>query len=101
MPITQESALRIIFQALRNLNTERVGEAQVPLAMETPLFGRNSLLDSLALVSLIVDVETAVSDEVGEAICLTSDEALNQERSPFADVRALCSYIVHLTEGKG
>ena len=101
MPITEESALRMIFQALANLNKEREGEVQVPLAIETPLFGKNSLLDSLALVSVIVDVETAVSDELGEAICLTSEEALTQEKSPFADVRALCDYILHVTEGKG
>jgi acyl carrier protein len=101
MPITQESALRIIFQALANLNQERNGEDQVPLAVDTPLFGKKSLLDSLALVSMIVDVETAVSDELGEAICLTSDEALNQEKSPFADVGALRDYILHVTAGKG
>jgi len=58
-------------------------------------------LDSLALVSVIVDVETAVSDELGEPICLTTEEALNREESPFADVRSLCAYILHLTRGKG
>ena len=101
MPIAQESALRIIFQALTNLNKERGAADQVPLALDTALFGKNSLLDSLALVSVIVDVETAVSDELGEPIFLASDEALNQEESPFADVRALCAYILRLTEEKG
>jgi len=99
--MTQESALKIIFQALANLNKERDAGDQVPLAVETALFGRNSVLDSLALVSVIVDVETAVSDEVGEPICLTSEDALNREVSPFADVRLLCAYVLHLTEGKG
>ena len=101
MPITQESALRIIYKALTNLNAERHAGDQVPLAIETVFFGKNSLLDSLALVSVIVDVETAVSDELGEAICLTTEEALNREESPFADVRSLCAYILHLTQGKG
>lgn len=101
MPITQESALRIIFQALTHLNEERDAANQVPLATGTALFGKDSLLDSLDLVSVIVDVEGAVSDEVGAPILLTSDEALNQEQSPFATVEALCAYILHVTEGKG
>lgn len=101
MTITQESALKIVYQALTALNEERDGREQVPLAPDTALFGKDSLLDSLALVSVIVDVETALSDQLGEPICLTGDEALTQEHSPFADVRALCAYILRLTEGKG
>ena len=101
MPMTQESAQRIVFQALKNLNKERDAGDQVPLAVETALFGRNSVLDSLALVSVSVDVETAVSDQLGEPICLTSEEALNRDESPFADVSSLCAYVLHLTEGKG
>jgi hypothetical protein len=98
--ITQESALKIIYQALANLNEERDGRAQVPLAPETALFGRSSLLDSLALVSVIVDVESALSDELGVPICLTGEDALNREESPFADVRSLCAFIVQLTGGR-
>jgi hypothetical protein len=101
MIMTQESAQRIVFQALTNLNKERDAGHQVPLAVETALFGKNSLLDSLALVSVIVDVETAVSEEVGEPICLTTEDALNREESPFASVSSLCKYILHLTEGRG
>lgn len=101
MPITRESALKVIYDALTNLNLEREGGRQVPLAPETALFGRNSLLDSLALVSVIVDVETGLSDLLGEPVNLTGEDALSRERSPFTDVRSLCAFILHLTEGKG
>lgn len=100
MPITQKTALKIIYQALANLNEERQGQELVPLALETTLFGKNSLLDSLALVSVIVDVETALSDELGDPICLTGEDALNREESPFADVRSLCAFILQLTGGR-
>lgn len=100
MPITEETALRIIFQALSNINKEREGKEQIPLTINTPLFGDNSILDSLALVSVIVDVETALSDELGEAVCLTNEETMNQKQSPFTDVKALCAYILHMSEGK-
>ncbi len=100
MALTQESILAIIFQALTNLNTERDGANQVPVGIDTILFGGSSLLDSLALVSVIADVEMAVSDAMGEAISLTDDQALNQEISPFTDVRTLSAYILHLTGKK-
>jgi hypothetical protein len=38
---------------------------------------------------------------VGEPICLTTEDALNREESPFASVSSLCKYILHLTEGRG
>lgn len=97
MALTQESILAIIFQAITNLNSERDAANQINVNIDTVLFGGESLLDSLALVSVISDVEMAVSDEMGEAISLTDDQALSQEKSPFADVRTLCAYILHLT----
>lgn len=97
---TQESILAIIFQALTNLNLERDPANQVPLDIDTVLFGSASLLDSLALVSVISDVEMAVSDATGEPISLTDDEALSQPVSPFTDVRTLCTYVLGLTSGK-
>ncbi|HJV22364.1 MAG TPA: hypothetical protein VJ570_06695 [Holophagaceae bacterium] len=100
MSLTQDSVLALIYQALESLNAERGPADQIPVGIDTPLFGGASLLDSLALVSVIADVETAVSDALGEAVSLTDDRALGQPTSPFTDVRALCAYILQLTSGK-
>lgn len=100
MALTQESVLAIIFKALANLNLERDEANQVPVGIDTAIFGGDSLLDSLDLVSVIADVEMAVSDALGESISLTDDEALTQEKSPFADVRTLCAYTLQLTSRK-
>jgi acyl carrier protein len=100
MALTQETILAIIYEAIANLNAERAADSQIPASLDTPLFGGAALLDSLALVSVISDVEMAVSDAVGEAISLTDDQALSQETSPFTDVRTLTAYILRLTGGK-
>ena len=97
---TQESIQAIVFQALTSLNLERDPASQVPLDIDTALFGSTSLLDSLALVSVISDVEMAVSDAVGEPVSLTDDQALSQTVSPFTDVRTLCAYLLQLTSSK-
>ena len=90
----------IIFQALRNLNEERGADEQIPVSSDTYLFGPESELDSLSLVSVIVDVETAVSEASGKAVSLTDDRALAQEVSPFLNVKSLNAYILQLLSKK-
>jgi acyl carrier protein len=83
----------IILQALKNINDERRPDEQLKIDLNTRLFGADAVLDSLSLVSVIVDVESAVSEQAGFDICLTDDRAMNQELSPFTDVNALTAYI--------
>jgi len=90
----KDTVIEIIYRALRNLNEELEDEKRIALSPETKLFGPNATLDSLSLVSVIVDVETAVSDEYGRNISLTDDTAMTQALSPFSDVTTLADYIV-------
>jgi len=86
----------IIFQALKNVNDERSPDEQVDISSNTILFGSDAALDSLSLVSVIVDVEAAISDASGTEISLTDDRAMGQPVSPFADVSTLTAYILLL-----
>lgn len=86
----------IIYRALQNLNAELPPNAQVAINKETLLLGENSLLDSLSLVSVIIDVETAVQDELARTVSLTDDRAMSHQPSPYVDVRALLTYILLL-----
>jgi hypothetical protein len=47
-------------------------------------------------VSVIVDVEEAVSKAAGRTISLTDDRAMSREVSPYTDVDALTAYVVEL-----
>ena len=93
---TQE-ALVIVLKALENLNEELEPEDRIPVAPDTRLFGNDAVIDSLSLVSLIVDVEQALADELGTPISLTDDRAINQEVSPFTTPRTLAEYIAGVT----
>lgn len=86
----------IIFQALNNINDERTPDEQIAIGLDTRLFGVDAVLDSLALVSVIVDVESAVSEQAGHEISLTDDRAMSQAVSPFSDVNTLTAYIEQL-----
>ena len=96
MQATKENILEIIYGALRNINEERAADDQIALSEGTLLFGGDSSLDSLSLVSVIVDVETKVGDELGTHILLTDDKAMSRKVSPFTDVRSLTEYIMEL-----
>lgn len=62
------------------------------LTEHTPLIGSNRILDSMGLVNIIVDIETAFLDEDIE-VSLTSETAMSGRISPFRSVGALCGFI--------
>ncbi len=94
--LSREAIQTIISSALKNLNDERGPDAQIAIGPDTRLFGSEATLDSLSLVSVIVDVEAALSEASGRDVSLTDDRAMNQAVSPFYDVNALTSYALAL-----
>jgi acyl carrier protein len=94
--LNQSDIQKIIFHALENLNDELDESSKFEICANTRLFGADAVLDSLSLVSVIVDVESDVSDALGRGIALTDDRAMSQEISPFSDVQALTDYIMLL-----
>lgn len=91
--LNKDAIQAIILQALKNINEERGPDEQLKIDLNTRLFGADAVLDSLSLVSVIVDVESAVSEQAGHEISLTDDRAMSQEISPFSDVNTLTDYI--------
>jgi hypothetical protein len=66
----------------------------------TILFGSGSSIDSLSLVSIIVDLEVIFSDEHGFDISLTDDRAMTREISPFDSITSLVDYIFEVINEK-
>lgn len=62
----------------------------------TILFGSGSSIDSLSLVSVIVDLEAFFSNEHGFDISLTDDRAMTREISPFDSITSLVDYIFEI-----
>lgn len=92
----ENKVLDAIYQALRSLNEERGPDGQIEIGPETILFGEDSALDSLALVSVIVDLETLISDRFERSISLTDDKAMSRDPVPFTNVTVLQHYILEL-----
>lgn len=92
--MTRDEALRMVLDALERLNEEL--DTPIEVGPHTRLFGADAVIDSLSLVSIIVDVEADVSDALGIPVSLTDDRAINQPVSPFTDPETLAAYIVTL-----
>ena len=60
------------------------------------LFGSDARLDSLDLVSVITDLEEALSDQLDYFLSLTDDAALSREISPFDTIGTLLDYCEEL-----
>ena len=94
--LNKDSVQASIFNALKSINEERDPDEKILINAETRLFGADAVLDSLSLVSVIVDVEAAITDASGREISLTDDRAMSQTLSPFSDVSTLTNYILLL-----
>jgi acyl carrier protein len=94
--LTSSQIEELILGALNDVNEEQPEDERIEVGPHTPLFGPNAQIDSLALVSVIVDVETALNVDHDLPISLTDDRAMTREISPFDDVQTLKDYIVEL-----
>jgi len=93
---TKDEVLAIVYGAMESLNEEFDDDQKIALEPNTKLFGADATIDSLSLVSVIVDVESAASDALGFQVMLTDDRAINEAVSPFTDPDALSDYILVL-----
>ena len=64
---------------------------------DTILFGSESMVDSMGLVNVVIEVESYFQGQ-GYGISLTSEEAMDLASSPFRTVSTLTDFIVELID---
>jgi acyl carrier protein len=60
------------------------------------LFGGDGLLDSIGLVSFVVEVEERLEDEFDVSVVLADEKAMSRRTSPFARISYLADYILEV-----
>ena len=75
----------------------------VPATLDenTVIVGEGAVLDSLGVVSLIVEIEQRLEQEYEVAVTLASERAMSQRSSPFRTVGVLADYMVTTIEEDG
>ena len=85
--------MSILKEFIEENDIEFIGE----LNTETRLIGGSGFLDSMDLVSFIVELEEGISDKFSLDIELANDSAMSSRSSPFVNVSTLSDYILKIT----
>jgi acyl carrier protein len=88
----------IVISQVREVVSTIEGSEVFCIDANTVLFGSGSNIDSLSLVSVIVDLETLFFEEYGFEISLTDDRAMTREINPFDNVSNLVGYILEVID---
>lgn len=93
MSAARPEILAIVLAAADELNAD----LDTPIALDrgenAALYGREGVLDSLGLVSLVAAIEEGVQNRLGVSVVLADERAVSQRESPFRTVGTLVDYI--------
>jgi acyl carrier protein len=90
----------IVLTSVRTTAAEQDVALPTELADDMVLFGDGGLLDSLALVSLVIAVEQGLEDRFGLSVPLADEKALSQRRSPYRTLASLIEYAAQELRGR-
>ena len=95
----EEIILSCLRETLSEINEEN-NPPQDSLNTSIHLIGRQAVLDSMGLVTAIVNIEQKLNEDYGLTITIADERALSQKNSPFRTVKSLCDYISLLIQEK-
>jgi acyl carrier protein len=91
--IDRTIALEIVLSALRDAVEQNGGEASA-VNEATVIVGPDAVIDSIGVVSLIVDIEQRLEMEHQVSVTLANDRAMSQRNSPFRTPAVLAEHIL-------
>ena len=93
--------LGAVYRAVDELNKQLPKGVHVEKALDSPLYAKNGRLESIDVVTLIMEVEDQIKDEFGTSITIADDRAMSQQNSPFLSIRSLTNYVAELLKENG
>ena len=94
----QQEMVELIIKTAKELGDEELSLTE-ELNVNTRLFGKDGVLDSMGLVTLIIAVEQAIEDRYEISIALADEKALSQAKSPYRSVARLAEYAASQIQG--
>ena len=84
----------LILESVQMLAEDFELEALMAPSLQTPLYGGDGSLDSMALVNLIADIEEAIAEKFDFSIALADEKAMSSNNSPFRNVASLTDAVI-------
>jgi acyl carrier protein len=92
--IARKDAYDIVMASLQEVFAQLGQELPAAIDETTVLVGKDAVLDSLGVVSLIVEVEQRLEAAHEVSVTLANDKAMSQRSSPFRTVGVLADHVV-------
>lgn len=86
----------LVIASLREVIAQSGQTPPAELGEETALIGSSAVLDSIGMVTLIVEIEQQIEERYGRSLTLANDRAMSQKNSPFLTVQTLTDYVMSL-----
>jgi acyl carrier protein len=86
----------LVIGILKEVYAERGKSVNGPLTKEVRLVGKESQLDSLGLVQLILELEQRIEEQYSVIVTLADERAMSSRNSPFRTVGSLTDYVCEL-----
>ena len=90
----KDKVFEIISEAINELNEELEYEELENVTADTPIFGGETGIDSLSLVSLVVEVESNVNEAFDANVTLADEKAMSSRNSPYRNVAAFTDFVL-------
>jgi acyl carrier protein len=98
--LNREKISQLVFKSIKKFKDEYDLTIDLSEGEKTRLFGGNGQLDSLGLVSLVVNIEEDIEQELGITLVLADERALSRRTSPFSRIGNLIDYIDELVSSQ-
>jgi acyl carrier protein len=96
--IDYDIAVQVVSASLREVLEQNDEPVPDLINTDTVLVGNEAVLDSLGVVSLIVEIEQRLEIEHDVSVTLANDKAMSQRNSPFRTVGVLADYMCSLIQ---
>lgn len=94
--IVRENIINLLLSTLKSHFEEINESVELTEKENIKLFGGDGLLDSIGLVSFVVEVEEKLEDEYNISVVLADEKAMSRRTSPFAKISYLADYIIEV-----
>ena len=92
----RDNYVTLILRSVEDINESLGQKLPVELKEACSLFGDEGRLDSISLVSLIVNIEQRIEDVLDTSIVLANEKAMSRRNSPFLTVGTLADFCEEL-----
>ena len=92
----RERILQAVYRAVDELYKQLPKGVAVNKSPDAVLYGKTGKLESIDVVTLIMEVEDQIKAEFGTSITIADDRAMSRENSPFLTVGTLSDYVAEL-----